>query len=373
MSPLQRSSIVVSAGRPEARPGAPINEPIALSATFHAGDDDANYLRHSSSDTIRAFEQAVGQLEGGDALAFSSGMAATAAVVEGLPAGSTAVVPRHVYAATSTIFAEQERLGRLSVRRVDITETEEVLEALPGADLLWVESPTNPMVGLADLPALTSAARQAGVLVCVDSTWNSPMVLRPLEHGADIVMHSVTKYLAGHSDLLMGVLITDQADLRAQLRTRRDLTGALPGALETYLALRGLRTLAIRMERAQANAMELARRLAEHPAVSRVRYPGLPDDPGHERATRLHDGYGAMMSLEIAAGADAAEGVCERVDLITHATSLGGVESLIERRAKYLVDAANGAPDNLLRFSVGIEDVEDLWADLAQALAPLAR
>jgi cystathionine gamma-synthase len=271
------------------------------------------------------------------------------------------------------LLRDREERGRFAVRAVDLADLDLVREALPGADLLWVESPTNPMVGLADLPALTSAAHQAGVLVCVDSTWNSPMVLRPLEHGADIVMHSVTKYLAGHSDLLMGVLITDQADLRAQLRTRRDLTGALPGALETYLALRGLRTLAIRMERAQANAMELARRLAEHPAVSRVRYPGLPDDPGHERATRLHDGYGAMMSLEIAAGADAAEGVCERVDLITHATSLGGVESLIERRAKYLVDAANGAPDNLLRFSVGIEDVEDLWADLAQALAPLAR
>jgi cystathionine gamma-synthase len=373
MSSLKRSSVVVSAGRPEARPGAPINEPIVMSATFHAGDDDANYLRHSSNDSIRAFEQAVGQLEGGDALAFSSGMAATAAVVEGLPAASIAVVPLHLYAATSTIFAEQERLGKLTVRRVDITETDDVLAALPGADLLWVESPTNPMVGVADLPVLTTAAHEAGVQVCVDSTWNSPMVLRPLEHGADIVMHSATKYLAGHSDLLMGVLVTDQPELRAHLRSRRNLTGAIPGSLETYLALRGLRTLAIRLERAQANALVLARRLDEHPAVSRVRFPGLPTDPGHERATRIHDGYGAMMSFEIAAGADAAEQVCGRVRLITHATSLGGVESLIERRAKYLVDAANGAPENLLRFSVGIEDVEDLWDDLAQALAPLSQ
>jgi cystathionine gamma-synthase len=370
MPPLSRSTLVVSAGRPEPRPGGPVNPPIELSATFHAGDDDANYLRHSSNDTIRAFEAAVGVLEGGDALAFSSGMAATAAVVEGLPAGTVAVVPQSVYSATSTIFAEQERLGRLTVRRVDITDTEDVVAALPGAALLWVESPTNPLVGVADLPVLTSAAHQHGVPVCVDSTWNSPMVLRPLEHGADIVMHSATKYLAGHSDLLMGVLVTDQPVLRAQLRGRRDLTGALPGGLETYLALRGLRTLAVRMEKAQANAVELAQRLANHAAVTRVRFPGLPDDPGHERATRLHDGYGAMISFEVRGDGDDAEAVCGRVRLVINATSLGGVESLIERRAKYPVDAANGAPENLLRFSVGIEDVEDLWADLDQALAP---
>ena len=244
------------------------------------------------------------------------------------------------------------------------------LQALPGADVLWVESPTNPLVGVADLPVLTAAGRAAGALVCVDSTWNSPLVLRPLEHGADLVMHSATKYLAGHSDLLMGVLVTDQPELRARLRGRRDLTGALPGALEAYLALRGLRTLSVRMDRAQANAMELARRLSGHPAVARVRYPGLPDDPGHERATRLHDGYGAMISFEVHGDAAAADGVCDRVELITNATSLGGVESLVERRAKYPVDAANGTPENLIRFSVGIEDVEDLWRDLQTPWPP---
>jgi cystathionine gamma-synthase len=372
MQPLSRASLVVSAGRPERRPGAPVNQSIVLSATFHAGDDDANYLRHSSSDTIRAFESAVGCLEGGDALAFSSGMAAIAAVVEGLHAGASVVVPQHVYAATSTIFAEQERLHRLTVRRVDITDTEDVVAALPGAALLWVESPTNPMVGVADLPVLVSAAHDVGAVVCVDSTWNSPLVLRPLEHGADIVMHSVTKYLAGHSDLLMGVLVSGQPELRAQLRGRRDLTGALPGALEAYLALRGLRTLAVRMERSQANALALAPRLAAHPAVAKVRFPGLPSDPGHERATRLHDGYGAMISFEVHGDAHAADLVCERVELVSNATSLGGVESLMERRAKYPVDAANGCPEALIRLSVGIEDVEDLWADLSQALAGLA-
>jgi cystathionine gamma-synthase len=372
MQPLSRSSLVVSAGRPERRAGAPLNEPIALSASFHAGDDTANYLRHSSNDSIRAFESAVGALEGGDALAFASGMAAMAAVVEGRPAGSVAVVPQQGYSAMTTIFAEQERLGRLTVRRVDVTETDDVVRALQGADLLWLESPTNPMLGVVDLPVLVAAGHDAGALVCVDSTWNSPMVLRPLEHGADVVMHSVTKYLAGHSDLLMGVLVTDQPELRAMLRSRRDLTGGVPGALETYLALRGLRTLAVRMDRAQASAQVLAERLQHHPAVSLVRYPGLPSDPGHDRARRLHDGFGAMISFDVHGGAEAAESVCSRVGLITDATSLGGVESLIERRARYAVDAANGTPENLLRLSVGIEDVEDLWADLEQALSPVA-
>jgi cystathionine gamma-synthase len=193
-------------------------------------------------------------------------------------------------------------------------------------------------------------------------------VVRPLEHGADIVMHSATKYLSGHSDLLMGVLVTRSPSLGAAVRLRRDLTGAVPGALESYLALRGLRTLAVRLERAQENAGELANRLAAHPAVTRVRYPGLASDPGHELASRLHAGFGAMISFEVAGTADDAEAVCHAVRLISHATSLGGVESLIERRGRHAVDAAHGTPPTLLRLSVGIEHVEDLWSDLDQAL-----
>ncbi len=181
-------------------------------------------------------------------------------------------------------------------------------------------------------------------------------------------MHSATKYLSGHSDLLMGVLVTRTEELGSHLRARRDLTGALPGALESFLALRGLRTLALRFERAQANALILASRLADHPRVATVRYPGLPSDRFFERATRLYDGYGAMISFEIDGSVDDAERVCESVRLITHATSLGGVESLIERRARYAVDAGFGTPPTLLRFSVGIEHVDDLWADLVQAL-----
>lgn len=339
-----------------------------LSAPFQHGPDDNHYLRQGSNDTIRAFEEAVGALEGGTALAFGSGMAATSAIVEGRAAGAVAVVPSAGYSGTVMLFDEQQKMGRMQLRPVDITDPTAVVAALPGADLLWLESVTNPLMGVVDLPALISAAHDAGAIVCVDSTFSTPLVVRPLEYGADIVMHSATKYLAGHSDLLMGVLVTGSESLGAELKLRRDLTGAVPGALESYLALRGLRTLAVRLERAQDNAGELARRLAGHPAVTRVRYPGLAADPGHELATRLHSGYGAMVSFEVAGSAEDAEAVCQAVRLISHATSLGGVESLIERRARHAVDAEHGTPPTLLRLSVGIEHVEDLWADLDQAL-----
>lgn len=365
---LHRETIAVSSGRPERTPRAPVSTPIVLSAPFHHGPDDNYYLRQGSSDTIRSFEQAVGDLEGGQALAFASGMAAITAIAEGRPTGSVVVTPRSSYSGTATLFPEQQRLGRITLREVDITDTAAVVAALPGADLLWIESPTNPLLGVADLPPIVDAAHAAGAKVCMDSTFNTPFIVRPLEYGVDVVMHSATKYLAGHSDLLMGVLVTSDAALHAELADRRGMTGAVPGALESFLALRGVRTLALRMQRAQATAMELALRLRDHPAVGRVRYSGLPDDPFHERTARLHDGFGAMISFDVAASAEDAEAVCHRVQLISHATSLGGVESLIERRARYSIDAARGTPPQLLRLSVGIEHVEDLWADLDRAL-----
>jgi cystathionine gamma-synthase len=365
---MHPETVTVAAGRPARGPRAPLNQSIELSVAFHSGPDDNYYLRQGSSDTIRAFETAIGALEGGPALAFGSGMAAVSAIVEGRPSGTVAVIPKAGYSGMSMLFASQQDLGRMTVRPVDITDTDAVLAALPGAGLLWLESTTNPLLGVADLPVLIEAAHAVGALVAVDATFSTPLLVRPLELGADVVMHSATKYLSGHSDLLMGVLVAREQSLWDELRNRRGLTGAVPGALECYLALRGLRTLAVRLDRAQANALELATRLTTHPAVARVRYPGLPGDEWHERAARLHDGFGAMVSFEIAGSAEKAEAVCERVRLISHTTSLGGVESLIERRARYEIDAANGAPVNLLRLSVGIEHVEDLWTDLAQAL-----
>jgi cystathionine gamma-synthase len=365
--PLRVESLLVSSGRPH-DPGAPLNAPIVLTAPYRHDPEDNAYAREHPTQTLAALEEALGALDGGTALAFASGMAATAAVAEGWSRGAVAVVPHAAYSGSVSIFARQQELGRMSVRSVDIADTSAVLDALDGADLLWLEAVTNPLLTVPDLPVLIEAAHEAGAVVCVDATFSTPLNVRPLDLGADVVMHSATKYLSGHSDVLMGVLTVRSPERAQALFDRRTLTGAIPGALESYLALRGMRTLAVRWERAQANALELARRLDAHPRVTRVRHPGLPSDPGHERASRLFAGFGAMIGIEVAGGADEAEQVCERVRLITHATSLGGVESLIERRARYAVDAGFGTPANLLRFSVGIEHVEDLWDDLEQAL-----
>ncbi len=364
---LHPDSIVVSAGRPH-EPGAPLNAPIVLAAPYRHDPDANRYARHDVTPTLAAFEAVVGELDGGHALAFASGIAASAAIVEGRPAGTVAVVPSGAYSGTVSIFTEQAALGRMTVRPVDIGDTAAVVAALDGADLVWLETVTNPLMTVPDVPAIAAAAHAAGALVCVDATFSTPLVVRPLDLGADVVMHSATKYLAGHSDLLMGALVVRTPELAAALHERRTMTGAIPGTLEAYLATRGVRTLALRMQRAQANAFALAQRLAAHPRVTRVRFPGLPDDPGHAVAARDHAGFGAMIGVELTGSADDAERVCDSVRLISHATSLGGVESLIERRARHEIDASFGTPPTLLRLSVGIEHVEDLWADLSQAL-----
>jgi len=365
---LHPESIVVAAGRPH-EPGGPLNTPIVLTAPYrHASDDSNAYARHDLSPTVRAFEDALGILEGGTALAFASGVAALAAVADGLPIGSVAVVPDAAYAGTVWQFAERGAAGQLELRQVDIADTAAVVDALDGAAVLWLETVSNPLMAVPDVPALAAAAHRAGALVAVDSTFSTPLNVRPLELGADIVMHSVTKYLSGHSDVIMGALVVRSAELAAELHDRRTRTGAIPGALEAYLATRGLRTLALRWERAQQNAATLAERLVAHPRVTRVRYPGLAADPGHEIAARDHAGFGAMISFELAGTADDAERLCNAVRLISHATSLGGVESLIERRARHAGDAEFGTPETLLRFSVGIEHVDDLWTDLSAAL-----
>ncbi len=366
---LHPDTVAVAAGRPHGA-GEPINAPIAPVTAFRHddADDENRYARHDVSPTVAAFEQVVGELEGGRALAFGSGIAALATLLDRLPAGAVAVVPDEGYSGTMSSFDEAERLGRLQVRRVAPRHTVAVAAACAGADLVWLETVSNPQMSVADLPAIAVAAHDAGALLAVDATFSTPMVARPLDLGADVVMHSATKFLAGHSDALLGVLVTRSDDLATALQDRRTLSGAVPGVLESYLATRGVRTLSVRMQRAQANAMTLATRLSEHPRVARVRYPGLPDDPGHALATRDHHGYGAVLALETAGTAEDAERICAAVRLVTHATSLGGVESTIERRARHTVDADHGTPDTLLRLSVGIEHVEDLWSDLCRAL-----
>lgn len=227
------------------------------------------------------------------------------------------------------------------------------------------------MLEVADLPAVIAAGHAAGALVVVDSTFATPLALRPLSLGADVVLHSATKYLAGHSDVVLGALLTDDPDLRARLVAHRTLHGAIAGPWEAWLALRGLRTVALRVERSQASAATLAARLAAHPAVVQVRHPSLPGDPGHRRAAEQMTGFGSVLGLRPRGGPAAADAVVDAVRLWVPATSLGGVESMIERRRRFATESPD-VPADLLRLSVGIEDVDDLWADLAQALDGLA-
>ncbi len=373
--PLAPATLAVSSGRPPAEPDAPLNAPLVFASTYVASPGaprpgDLGYGRWTNP-TWEAFETALGALEDGRALLFASGMAAVAAVLAEVPDGGRVVVPRHAYNGTLALLADLERRGRLTAVRVDVEDTAAVTAALDAAptDLLWVETPTNPMLEVADLPALVAAGRDRGALVAVDNTFATPLVQRPLEQGADVVVHSVTKYLAGHSDVVLGAAATRDADLGTRLHAYRTLTGAVPGPAEAWLALRGLRTLALRVERACTNAAELALRLSRHEAVARVRHPSLPDDPGHARAAAQMRAFGSIVSVELAGGAEAAERLADGTCLWVHATSLGGVESTLERRRRHAGEPAS-VPEGLVRLSVGVEDVEDLWDDLVRALAP---
>ena len=371
---LAPDSIVVAAGRPPREHDAPVNPPIVLSSTFHEAVDPAAGDRiygRMSNPTWDPFEEALGTLEGAalPALVFSSGLGAAAAALSLVPTGGVVVMPRHAYAGSLSLAADEESRGRFTVLTVDVADTDQVLATLAGADLLWLESPTNPMLEVADLRTLIGAAKTAGVTVVVDNTFNTPLVCRPLDFGADVVLHSVTKYLAGHSDVVLGALATSDPELQEKLLKHRTLHGAIAGPFEVWLALRGLRTLALRVERSQATALSLARRLQAHPALTRVRFPGLPEDPGHQRAADQLNGFGSIISIELADVA-AAEALVSAVRLWLPATSLGGVESLIERRRRQTGEPVT-VPESLVRLSVGIENPEDLWADLEQALAVL--
>jgi cystathionine gamma-synthase len=378
---LAPDTVVVAAGRPARGHDSPANAPLVLSSTFHEtraprpGDRVYGRMSNPSWDP---FEEALGELEGAalPALVFSSGLGAAAAALSLVPSGGTVIMPRHAYAGSVSLAAAEAALGRFTLRTVDIADTAAVLREIEelggssggsGGAMLWLESPTNPMLEVAETGRLAQAARAAGALVVTDNTFNTPLLSRPLETGADIVLHSVTKYLSGHSDVILGALATSDPALRERLLAHRTLHGAIAGPFEVWLALRGLRTLSVRMERAQANAAELARRLLGHPAVDRVRFPGLPQDPGHERARAQLNGFGAIVCIEPAGGVDAAEALVDAVRLWLPATSLGGVESLIERRRRQPGEPAT-VPEALVRLSVGIENVEDLWADLENAL-----
>ncbi len=365
---IKPESWLVSAGRPSG-PGAPLNAPLVPASNFIIGGG-RDYSRDDGTPTWEALEEVVGGLESGRAVAFASGMAAIAAVFDQLPAGAVVALPDDCYQGVAGLVAAGAERGRWSVRRVAPDDTAGWIRACGAADLVWLESPSNPLLTVADLEAVCAAPRRPGAIVAVDNTFATPLNQRPLDFGATVSLQSATKLIGGHSDLLAGVATTRDDALWHALRKSRELTGATPGTLEAFLAVRGARTLAVRLERAQQTAAGLAERLERHPRVARVRYPGLPSHPTHAVARRVLRGFGTVVSFDLLGGAGPADAVCRNVRLIRHATSLGGVESTMERRAA--IPGQEHLPPSLLRLSVGIEDAEDLWADLDSAIRSAA-
>lgn len=359
-------SKVVAAGRPSKQPDGAINPPIALNSTFHEGGP-VGYGRYGN-ETWSALEQAISILEGGKTLLFSSGMAAISAVYSLLPEGAVVVAANNGYQGTTTLLKKLNESEKLKVRFVNLANTDETIAAIAGAQLLYLESPINPLLEIVDLPKVIKAGKAAGCGVAVDNTLATPLLQNPLNLGADIVIHSVTKYLSGHSDLILGSLSTNDLALYARLEQARRYGGAIAGPFEAWIALRGLRTFSLRMEKSQQNALELAKRLLADKRVLKVRYPGLPTDPYHGLAKSFMKGFGAMISFDVNASIDQVDLMCDSSKLITNATSLGGVESIWERRRKWATESLT-VPENLIRFSVGIENVNDLWADIEFAFA----
>jgi len=352
--------------------------PLQPSTTFLRDPDNAyrrgfDYARDRNP-TYQPAEAVLAGLEGGaEALLFSSGMAAATAVFQALRPGDHVLAPQVMYWGLRKWLLETASAWGLAVELVDTTETQAVRAALrPGRTrLLWLETPANPTWAVSDIAALAELAHRAGALVAVDNTVPTPLLTRPLELGADLVMHSATKYLNGHSDVVAGALVTRHADAEiwSRIRAIRHDQGAILGPFEAWLLTRGLRTLHLRLRAACGNAMHLAARLQEHTLVERVLYPGLPTHKGHILAARqMQGGFGGMLSILVRGGEQAAIATAANVRLWKRATSLGGVESLLEHRAS-IEGQSSPAPANLLRLSAGVEDVADLIADLESALA----
>ena len=348
--------------------------PIYLSTTFER-DADGEYSRgfvYSRSDNPnrRALEECLTMLEGGAAAAaFASGSAATAAVFQALSPGDHVIAPDDCYHGTARMLREIFEPWGLRTTFVDLTDPDAVRrEVRPATRLIWVETPSNPLLKITDIAGMTSIARPAGARCVCDNTWATPMLQRPLSLGADLAVHSTTKYVSGHEDVTGGVVVSAHDDaLFQRIRLIQNVAGAVPSPFDCWLTLRGIRTLHVRMPAHCANAGLIARFLQDHPRVAAVHYPGLSGHPGHDVAARQMADFGGMLSFQVSGGKDAAMRVAARVRLFIRATSLGGAQSLIEHRASIEGPDTN-TPDDLLRVSVGLESVADLIDDLSQAL-----
>ncbi|MDE2877639.1 PLP-dependent transferase [Candidatus Palauibacter soopunensis] len=352
-----------------------IAPPITLSTTFERGEDGSypggfDYSR-SGNPNRALLEAALAALEGGpEAVAFPSGMAATFAVIFSLAPGDHVVAADDAYYGTGVLLRDSFAERGIEASFVDMTDLDAVRAAMrPNTRLVWMETPSNPLIRISDIEALAGIAREGGAISCCDNTWATPLLQRPLDFGVDLVMHSTTKYFGGHSDVTGGAVIVREpgGTLDALRKIQKD-GGLVPSPFDAWLTRRGLESLAARMALHCANAMELARFLDAHPRVERVHYPGLENDAGHALAARQMSGFGGMLSFDVAGGQEEAFAVAAHVKVIARATSLGGTHSLIEHRAS-VEGPTTRAPENLLRMSVGLEHIDDLKEDLDRALS----
>jgi cystathionine gamma-lyase len=379
---LGRGTLAIHAGQsPDPSTGA-VMVPIYATSTYaqsSPGEHQGFEYSRTHNPTRFAYERCIAGLEGGTrGYAFASGLAATSTLLELLDTGDHVVAMDDVYGGTFRLFERvRRRSAGLDFSWVDLTDPAKFEAAIrPNTKMVWIETPTNPLLKIVDIDAIAKIAKKRGLLVVVDNTFSSPMVQRPLEHGADIVMHSATKYLNGHSDMVGGILVVgDNAELAEKLAFLQNSIGAVQGPFDSFLALRGLKTLHLRMRAHCDNALALAQWLEKQPAIERVVYPGLASHPHHALAKRQMDGFGGIVTIFVKGGLEASKRFCERTELFTLAESLGGVESLVnhpaimthasippDRRAQL------GVFDNLVRLSVGVEDLGDLEADLSAAL-----
>jgi cystathionine gamma-synthase len=371
---LKMETLAVHAGRRTDPATGAVTPPIHLSTTFERGPDGEYPLGFSYSregnPTRQSLEECLASLEGGtEALAFSSGLAVATALLQGLEPGDHIVAPADVYFGLRQVIGSVFAKWPIETTSVDMTDLAAVKAAMrPNTRLVLIETPSNPLLQITDLAAVARMARAAKAITVCDGTFTTPVLQRPLDCGIDMIWHSTTKYIGGHSDVTGGALVTRYDNYLFE-RARKSLMfgGAAPSPFDCWLALRGVSTLPWRMRAHCQNAQAIAEFLQKHPAVERVHYPGLPDHPGHDIAGRQMSGWGGMLSFQVRGGRDAAMAVAARVEMFTRATSLGGPHSLIEHRAS-IEGPSTKTPQNLLRASIGLENADDLIADLQQAL-----
>lgn len=371
---MKIETLAVHAGRHPEGGARDVTPAIHLSTTFQKADDGSlpgGYLYGRSNNPNReALEQALTALEqGAAALAYSSGSAATQALFQALAPGDHVIAPEDAYYGTGVLLKTHLSAWGLKSTMVDMRDLRAIERALtPSTRLIWTETPSNPLLNVTDLRGVIAIAKEAGSLVACDNTWATPLLQHPLQLGADVVMHSVTKYLSGHTDVVCGALVFREAGpLLEKCRSIQHEAGAVPSPFECWLALRGLQTFPYRVRAHSESAQKIAEFLSRHPKIEAVHYPGLPSHPGHKIAAGQMSAFGGMLSIQVKGGQAEAFKVCAGVKIFTHATSLGGPHSLIEHRAS-VEGAATRSPANLLRLSIGLEHPDDLIEDLQQAL-----